>query len=309
VACPRVLLVGSGPAAGIPTADQLNSGSVLAAETIPSLKEALSRLSASGYSAVICWAEQQDELAALIRIRKANPALPIMLFTPKRDPEFQDLARLMGATRVLQPDGDATRTAEKIRSAVLSGELIAEMRAGSREALKHAKELRVLAQENQELTRMARQQVRKGPRLTFIPLVIESDSERALQTVRALLKADVFAPLPVLRSRDEAVAFLSNLLQPATQGPRIVPSILLLDGDLENDAALDLLKWVRSNASFSHLPVVLFSSSAEAARISRAYELGANSYVMKPADFDAHVLCLRSLKMYWGSFNQGPTPY
>jgi DNA-binding NarL/FixJ family response regulator len=112
-----------------------------------------------------------------------------------------------------------------------------------------------------------------------------------------------------LRSREEGIAFLSNLLQPGTQGPRIVPSILLLDGDLENDAALDLLKWIRSHASFSHLPVVLFSSSSEASRISRAYELGANSYVMKPANFDDHVQCLASLKMYWGSFNQGPMPY
>jgi DNA-binding NarL/FixJ family response regulator len=287
----------------------LNVGSTLAAETIPSLKEALDRLSESGYSAVICWAEHQDELAALIRIRKANPGLPIMLFTPKRDPDFQSLARQMGATRILQPDGDATLAAEKIRSAVLSGELLAELRSGTREALKHAKDLQTLAQENQDLTRMAREQIRKTPRLTFIPLVIERDAEKALQTVRALRKADVFAPLPVLRTREEAIAFLSNLLQPAAPGPRIVPSILLLDGDLENDAGFDLLRWVRSHASFSHLPVVLFSSSSEASRISRAYELGANSYILKPADFEAHVQCFASLKMYWGSFNQGPTPY
>jgi DNA-binding NarL/FixJ family response regulator len=311
VACPRVLLIGSGPAAapGIPSADQLSAGDVLAADAITSVKEALNRLAGSGYSAVVCWAEHQDELAALIRIRKANPGLPIMLFTPERDAGFQELARQMGATRILQPDGDATQTAEKIRSAVLSGELIAEMRAGSQEALKRAKELRALARENQDLTRIARETVRKAPRLTFIPLVIEGYPEMALRTVRALQKADVFAPLPVLRTREEGVAFLSNLLQPATQGPRIVPSILLLDGDLENDAALDLLKWVRSNASFSHLPVILFGSSADAARISRAYELGANSYILKPADFDSQVQALASLKMYWGSFNQGPTPY
>jgi DNA-binding NarL/FixJ family response regulator len=304
-------LIGTGPAAaqGIPSTDQLNAGSVLAAETIPSLKDALGRLADSGYSAVICWAEHQDELAALIRIRKANPGLPIMLFTPKRDPAFQDLARQMGATRILQPDGDANRTAEKIRSAVLSGELIAEIRSGAREALKNAKEIRILAQENQDLTRIAREQIRKTPRLTFIPLVIERDSERALQTVRALQKADVFAPLPVLRTPEEGIAFLSNLLQPAIPGPRVVPSIILLDGDLENDAALDLLKWVRSHATFSRLPVVLFSSSSEASRISRAYELGANSYILKPADFEDHAQCLASLKMYWGSFNQGPTPY
>jgi DNA-binding NarL/FixJ family response regulator len=282
---------------------------VLSAETIPSLKEALDRLSESGYSAVICWAEQQDELAALIRIRKANPGLPIMLFTPERDPGFQSLARQMGATRILPPDGDAILTAEKIRSAVLSGELLAELRSGTREASKHAKDLKALAQENLDLTRTAREQIRKTPRLTFIPLVIERDPEKAFQTVRALQKADVFAPLPILRSREEGIAFLSNLLQPATPGPRIVPSILLLDGDLEKDAAFDLLKWVRSHTSFSHLPVVLFSSSSEPSRISRAYELGANSYILKPADFEDHVQCLASLKMYWGSFNQGPTPY
>jgi DNA-binding NarL/FixJ family response regulator len=113
----------------------------------------------------------------------------------------------------------------------------------------------------------------------------------------------------VLRTREEGIAFLSNLLQPVIPGPRIVPSIILLDGDLENDAALDLLKWVRSHATFSRLPVVLFSSSSEASRISRAYELGANSYILKPADFEDHAQCLASLKMYWGSFNQGPTPY
>lgn len=308
---PRVLLVGSKSAGmgAFPSATQLSADLSLLAEAMATVQEALDQISDKGCSAVVCWAERENELAGVIRIRKANPEVPILLLTPEVDPVFHTLARQLGATRILLPESDPERTAERIRTAVLSGDLLGELRARAAEARSHAKDLLELVKENRELTETARSRVRKSLRLTFVPLVIEGDSDSALRTVRALQKADVFAPIPVLRNREEAIAYLSNLGTPGTPGLQVQPSILLLDGDLPNESSLEILKWVRSTPALAQIPVILFSSSADPARISQAYELGANSYVLKRADFESQVQCVASLKTYWGSFNQGPNPF
>ncbi|HLY12072.1 MAG TPA: hypothetical protein VKW04_22410 [Planctomycetota bacterium] len=307
----RILLVvpDAGLPAGFPSAALLERDSSLIAETTRSIQEALTRLSAGGYSALVCWAERQDELAGLIRIRKGTPALPILLLTSERDVAFQSLARQLGATRVLNPDPDPTRTADLIRTAVTSGELVRELRERLTKTRTQTKDLLDLVKENRDLTELARVALRREPRLSFIPLVIEGDPGRAFQITRALQQADVFAPLPILRGRDEAVAFLTTLATPAVEGIRILPSILLLDGDLPANGAFELLHWVRSHARYSRLPVILLGSSPEFSQISRAYEHRANSYLLKPSDFEAQVHQLQILKSYWGTFNQGPVPY
>jgi DNA-binding NarL/FixJ family response regulator len=297
----RVLLIG--------TKVPLSQNDSLAADVVSTVQEALDRLAAGGYSALICWAERQDELAAVIRIRKASSATPILLVTPQTDPEYAALARQLGATRVIRPDKDPGRMTDLIRNALLSGELASELQSHVARAESHTREIRELTRKNRELTETAQTRLHGTPRLAFTPLIVEGNPELAFRTLRALQRADVFAPLPVLKDRDEAIAYLNHLSTPGMEGLRIQPSIILLDLDLPDEGGLEILKWIRSQPPFSLLPVVAFGSTHDAATIARAYELGVNSYLLKPDSFDAHVQCLASLKIYWGSFNQGTSPF
>lgn len=308
---PRILVVGSAlhHPAGLPTVADFAGDDQLLAESRVTVQEALSSLSQKGLSAVICWAEEESQLAGVIRIRKAAPELPILLLSPDRSPGFQSLARQLGATRVLRPDSDPAKTADQIRDAVLSGDLLGELRARLSETARHARDLRDLLEENRNLTLSALRSLKRGPRLTFIPLVVEGNPDAAFRTVRALEKADVFAPLPILKSRDETLVFLTGLRDPATPGLHLDPTVLLLDADLPQDSSFEVLRWVREHPHFAKLPVVLFGNPEDLPRVRRAYELGANSFLGRPSDLEACVHCFRSLKTYWGSFNQGPSSY
>ena len=64
---------------------------------------------------------------------------------------------------------------------------------------------------------------------------------------------------------------------------------------------------MRQQAQFKRLPVVVFTSSKHEQDINRAYDLGANSYLVKPVGFDALLETLKQLQHYWGTLNQAPT--
>jgi len=68
----------------------------LVTEVVTLIREALERISTRGYDAVVCWAEREDELVGIIRLRKASPELPIVVLTSQATPGFQTLARRMG---------------------------------------------------------------------------------------------------------------------------------------------------------------------------------------------------------------------
>jgi len=124
--------------------------------------------------------------------------------------------------------------------------------------------------------------------------------------VRALEKAEIFSKLPVLRGLDEAIRYLDEVLRPDSKILHPLPSVLLIDAELPEGGAVAVLKHVRSLPALAGLPVILMGPLGDRSRVSRAYEAGANSYVERPAELDALVRCVDSLKSYWGSLNYGP---
>jgi len=78
-----------------------------------------------------------------------------------------------------------------------------------------------------------------------------------------------------------------------------MPTLLLLDLKMPRMDGFDVLEWVRSQKSLRRLLVVVFSSSEEIGDINRAYDLGANSYLVKPADFDELLKLAEDLGRYW----------
>lgn len=86
----------------------------------------------------------------------------------------------------------------------------------------------------------------------------------------------------------------------------IVPQVVLLDLKLPRVDGLEVLRRVRADERTHRLPVVILTSSKEDEDLMRGYDLGANSYVRKPVDFDRFVEAVRHLQMYWLVLNEPP---
>ena len=84
------------------------------------------------------------------------------------------------------------------------------------------------------------------------------------------------------------------------------PVLMLLDLKLPRKSGLEVLAWVREQAGLKRLPVVVLTSSRETTDINRAYDLGANSYLVKPVGFENLFELAKSLNMYWLMLNEEP---
>ena len=84
------------------------------------------------------------------------------------------------------------------------------------------------------------------------------------------------------------------------------PVLVLLDLKLPRRSGLEVLEWIRAQTGLKRLPVVVLTSSKEATDVNRAYDLGANSYLVKPVGFDSLLELVKSLEVYWLILNQKP---
>jgi DNA-binding response OmpR family regulator len=122
----------------------------------------------------------------------------------------------------------------------------------------------------------------------------------------AFKKAGIANPLFVARDGEEAVAYLSGEGEYADRERFPLPVILLLDLKMPRRSGFSVLKWMREQPDLKHMPVVVLTASDQAADIRMAYELGANSYLLKPVNFDALYEMVKTLKLYWLVLNQKP---
>src|ERR1041385_7392795 len=137
-------------------------------------------------------------------------------------------------------------------------------------------------------------------------LLAEDDVNDVLLVQRALQKSSVANPLHVGRDGEEAVAYLSGDLQFADRDRYPLPVLLLMDLKMPRRSGLEVLVWLRQQPGLKRLPVVVLTSSNQSPDINRAYELGANSYLVKPAGFDSLLELVKNLDMYWLILNEKP---
>jgi CheY-like chemotaxis protein len=114
----------------------------------------------------------------------------------------------------------------------------------------------------------------------------------------AFRKAKVTAGLEVVSDGDKAIAALENGSVP--------PACVLLDIKLPTISGLDVLAWIRHQPRFKRLPVIILTSSLLPEDINRAYDLGANSYLVKPTDLADLVDLARTIEQYWLRLNTPP---
>ncbi|MBI2934736.1 MAG: response regulator [Chloroflexi bacterium] len=134
-------------------------------------------------------------------------------------------------------------------------------------------------------------------------LLVEDNPGDVALTRRALSKSGVANELVVA---EDGVQALKYLLGDGQAPPSPLPVVVLLDLKLPKIDGLEVLKQVRSNEATRLLPVVILTSSAEERDLVNSYNLGANSYIRKPVNFDEFAKAIRELGSYLLVLNQPP---
>lgn len=137
-------------------------------------------------------------------------------------------------------------------------------------------------------------------------LLVEDNPDDEALTLRALKKNNISNKLLVARDGAEALEFLFCTGAYADRDPRDKPQVILLDLKLPKVDGLEVLRRIRANESTQLLPVVILTSSKEEQDLIRSYNLGANSYVRKPVDFNQFTESIRQLGLYWLVLNEAP---
>lgn len=139
-----------------------------------------------------------------------------------------------------------------------------------------------------------------------ILLLVEDNQQDELLTLRALKKNNILNKVDVVRDGQEALDYLFREGKYQHLKDRAYPEFILLDLKLPKVDGLEVLRRLRAHEPTRRLPVVILTTSVEDEDVKAGYDLGANSYVRKPVDFDEFVAAVKNLGMYWLVLNQYP---
>ena len=137
----------------------------------------------------------------------------------------------------------------------------------------------------------------------YILLVEDNPDDEAL-TLRALKKNNILNEVVVARDGAEALEVL--FATGAHAGRQALPQLVLLDLKLPKIDGLDVLRRLRADPRTRLQPVVVLTTSIEERDVVTSYDLGANSYIRKPVDFEQFVDAVRQLGIYWLVLNVPP---
>jgi len=137
-------------------------------------------------------------------------------------------------------------------------------------------------------------------------LLVEDNPDDIELTIRALRKNKIMNRVEVVHDGTEALEFLRGEGRHAGRNGRDLPVCLFLDLKLPKMDGLEVLKAIRKDPALGLLPVIILTSSKEEQDLVSGYQLGANSYVRKPVDFEEFVGVARQLGLYWLLVNEPP---
>jgi two-component system response regulator len=137
-------------------------------------------------------------------------------------------------------------------------------------------------------------------------LLVEDNRDDEALALRAFRNSGVKNDVVVVRDGVEALDYLFAKGQYANRNPAGHPAVVLLDLKLPKLNGLEVLKEIRANPNTRRLPVVILTSSKEDRDLIESYNLGANSYVRKPVDFNEFAEAVSKLGVYWLLLNEIP---
>ena len=137
-------------------------------------------------------------------------------------------------------------------------------------------------------------------------LLVEDNPDDVELTLRAFRKYRIVNEVVVARDGVEALEYLLGTGTQADSDSRPLPSVVLLDLKLPRIDGLELLGRLRNDARTRRLPVVILTSSREDQDIVKSYNLGINSYICKPVDFEKFIEAVGQVGLYWLLLNELP---
>ena len=137
-------------------------------------------------------------------------------------------------------------------------------------------------------------------------LLVEDNPSDVDLTKRALGKCRIANELVVASDGEEALEYLFGTGRNAGRDPADQPALTLLDLNIPKVSGLEVLRRIRDDARTRRLPVVILTSSREESDVGCGYDLGVNSYVVKPVDFEQFQEALAQLGLFWLVVNEPP---
>jgi two-component system response regulator len=136
-------------------------------------------------------------------------------------------------------------------------------------------------------------------------LLVEDNPQDAEITLRALKRANFANRVHWLKDGEEALEFLFSQ-GPYQDRPRPRPRVMLLDIKMPKVDGIEVLKQIKADTRTRAIPVVMLTSSKEESDLVRSYDLGVNSYLVKPVDFQRFSEEVTRIGFYWVAMNQMP---
>ena len=134
-------------------------------------------------------------------------------------------------------------------------------------------------------------------------LLIEDNPDHAELIIKALRNNGVLNEVHVVTSGETAMDFLS---QQGAYANAARPGLILLDIKLPGMDGIEFLRWIKADPKLKPIPVVMLTTSAGEKEIVESYRWGANSYIVKPVDFEQFVKVIKDVKLYWMVVNSLP---
>jgi two-component system, response regulator len=136
-------------------------------------------------------------------------------------------------------------------------------------------------------------------------LLVEDNPDDVELTILALEKNNIANPVKVVRDGQEALDYLFYKGKYAGQDHPL-PNLVLLDLKLPKVDGIEVLQKLKADRKLKLIPIVVLTSSKEETDVIKSYDLGVNSYIRKPVDFDQFVDTVKQIGFYWLLLNEQP---
>jgi CheY-like chemotaxis protein len=136
---------------------------------------------------------------------------------------------------------------------------------------------------------------------SFTVLLVEDDLNDIFLVQRAFKKARIINPLQVVTDGEKAIQYLQGRGNYTNRRAHPIPKLIVMDINMPGKSGFEVLEWLKRRDQPLHkIPIVIVSSSDNPDDITRAYDLGANAYMVKPMDFKEVEHLFQSITHYWG---------
>lgn len=137
-------------------------------------------------------------------------------------------------------------------------------------------------------------------------LMVEDEAADAALLRRGFEKVKVANPIVHLKDGDAAIAYLGGVGEYADRVKHPLPVLILLDLKMPGSNGLQVLQWLRGQREVRRIPVVVLTGDADPASVRAAYDVGANSYLVKPGDPADIMRMIDTIQKYWIGLNEAP---